>query len=239
MKGWRRITHRGKPEVCLSLNCTSMEELKNEIAMYGEHCNMVEWCLDEISGVENWTREQLIEQLAELKQLLGNKRLVINYKGEEIDTNRILRWAIGVADMLDVDAANSEAPHLAKEAKKKGTKTIISHHVFDHMPHRDEIATQFLRMEKIGGDILKIACMANKESDTYAVLEAASAYTALKYHKPIIAIAMGEEGQASRICAGDFGSVISYSCGSRPTAPGQFNARDLSRYLNIYYEGSH
>ena len=136
-----------------------------------------------------------------------------------------------------MDANNSEVLKMVKEARRKKTKTLISYHVFDRMPTKDEIATQFVRMEKTNGDILKIACFAESEIDTYAVLEAANAYTQLKEHKPIVAIAMGEEGQASRICAGDFGSSISYACGSKPTAPGQFNARDLKKYLDTYYEG--
>lgn len=103
------------------------------------------------------------------------------------------------------------------------------------MMSRDEIAEKFLRLEMTGADILKVACYATKESDTYAMLEGAAAYSQLRKHRPIVAIAMGEEGQTSRVCAGDFGSVISYACGSKPTAPGQFNAKDLSKYLDIYY----
>ena len=104
------------------------------------------------------------------------------------------------------------------------------------MPDRNEIAEMFLRLEKTGADILKVACYASEEVDTYSLLEGASAYSQLSGAKPIVAIAMGEEGQVSRICAGDFGSVISYACGSVPTAPGQFNARQLSKYMNKYYK---
>ena len=226
-----------KPQICLSLNCKTVEGVIEEIEEFIEYADLVEWCVDETEGSENFTKEGFIHKLLMIKSFCQKKPLIIDYKKDEATGNKIQRWALGYADIIDIDANNSEVNKLVKEAKRKKTKTLISHHVFEGMPPKDEIATQFVRMEKTNGDILKIACYAENEIDTYAVLEAANAYTQLKEHKPIVAIAMGEEGQASRICAGDFGSCISYACGSKPTAPGQFNARDLKKYLDTYYKG--
>ena len=225
-----------RPEICLSLSCTNIESLKEQIEEYKDCCQIVEWCVDSTLGSDDYTQEEFKTVLTEIKKLCKGKKLIVDYKGNEEVGNRIQRWAMGIADIIDIDADNSRLKEMVKEAKRKRTKTLISYHVFDRMPSRDEIATQFVKMERNGGDILKIACFASKESESYEILEAACSYTQLANHKPIVAIAMGEEGQASRICAGDFGSVIAYACGSTPTAPGQFNARDLSRYLDIYYE---
>ena len=226
-----------RPKICLSLNCKTVEELIDEIEEFIEYADLIEWCVDETEGSENYTKEEFVHKLLMIKSFCQNKPLIIDYKKDEETGNKIQRWAMGYADVIDIDANNSEVLKMVKESRRKKTKTLISYHVFDRMPTKDEIATQFVRMEKTNGDILKIACFAENEIDTYAVLEAANAYTQLKEHKPIVAIAMGEEGQASRICAGDFGSSISYACGSKPTAPGQFNARDLKKYLDTYYEG--
>lgn len=228
---------KNRPEVCLSLNCSSFEELKSEIYMYKDYCQVVEWQVDKTSGSKYYTKEEFLEKLKEIKRICRRKKLIVDYKGDEEVGNRIQRWAMGHADIIDLDADNSEIEKMVKEARRKRTKTIISHHDFEGMPDKNEIAAQFVKMEKTGGDMLKIACFAEKELDTYNILEAASAYTQLRDHKPIIAIAMGEEGQVSSICAGDFGSIISYSCGSNPVAAGQFNARDLDKYLNTYYKG--
>ena len=232
----KKVTTK-KPQICLSLNCKTVEDVIEEIEEFIEYADLVEWCVDETEESENYTKEEFIHKLLMIKSFCQNKPLIIDYKKDEETGNKIQRWAMGYADIIDLDANNSEVLKMVKEAKRKKTKTLISYHVFDRMPTKDEIATQFVRMEKTNGDILKIACFAESEIDTYAVLEAANAYTQLKEHKPIVAIAMGEEGQASRICAGDFGSSISYACGSKPTAPGQFNARDLKKYLDTYYEG--
>lgn len=220
----------------MSLNCKTISQLRTEIEQYKDYCEIVEWCVDQTEGSTEYSKEEFITLLNEIKKLCRGKKLIVDYKGDEAVGNKIQRWAMGCADIIDLDAANSEVQQMVKEAHRKKTKVLVSHHVFEQMPTKDQIATQFLRMEKTGGDILKIACFANTELETYSVLEAAGAYTQLKRHKPIVAIAMGEEGQASRICAGDFGSVITYSCGSEPTAPGQFNAKDLCRYLDTYYE---
>ena len=224
-----------RPEICLSLACENMEQIRNEIKENRDYCGIVEWCVDAFDGAAELTQEEFTELLSEVKALSKGKKLTVDYKGDIEVTNRILRWAMGIADMIDIDADNPLVNKLVRRARRKSTKTIISHHDFETMPGRDEIATCFIRMEKTGGDILKIAAMANCEQDTYSILEGAAAYCQLKYHQPIVAIAMGEEGQVSRICAGDFGAVISYACGSKPTAPGQLSARKLNEYMDRYY----
>ncbi len=232
-----KLQKAARPQICLSLSCKTMEDIFQEIETYREYAQIVEWCVDDLEGAENLTKDEFILRLDMVKSFCEGMPVIVDYKKDEKIGNQIQRWAMGKADIIDIDADNSEVMKLVKEAKKKRTKTLISHHVFEGMPTKDEIATQFVRMEKTKGDILKIACYANEEADTYTVLEAAAAYTQLKKHKPIVAIAMGEEGQASRICAGDFGSTITWACGSEQTAPGQLNAKALSKYLDTYYKG--
>lgn len=225
-----------RPEICLSLSCSNIYDAASEIAEFGEFCQIIEWCADKMEDAENYTKERFLLDAGQIKKLCNKKKLIIDYKGSEIMTNKIMRWAMDVADMIDIDADNTELERLVREAKRKKVETLISYHVFDRMPSRNEIAEQYLKMERRGGDILKIACSASNEIDTYAILEGAASYSQLRAAKPIVAIAMGEEGQVSRICAGDFGSVISWACGSTPTAPGQFNARQLAKYMDNYYK---
>lgn len=233
-----------RPAICLSLSCKDLLEVKHEIAEFGQYAQIIEWCADRMNNAANYTKESFLADAKEVKKLCGRKTLSIDYKGaegEEGDTalakaNMVMGWATEIADMIDIDADNPELESIIRTAKRRRVKTEISHHEFERMPDRNEIAEMFLKLEKTGADILKIACFAAEEADTYSILEGASAYSQLKGAKPIVAIAMGQEGQVSRICAGDFGSVISYACGSVPTAPGQFNARQLSKYMDKYYE---
>jgi 3-dehydroquinate dehydratase-1 len=47
---------------------------------------------------------------------------------------------------------------------------------------------------------------------------------------------MGELGMSSRICAGQFGSVITFAAGKDASAPGQIDAVTLQGYLEKYYK---
>ena len=175
-----------KPQICLSLNCKTVEGVIEEIEEFIEYADLVEWCVDETEGSENYTKEEFIHKLLMIKSFCLKKPLIIDYKKDEATGNKIQRWALGYADIIDIDANNSEVNKLVKEAKRKKTKTLISHHVFEGMPPKDEIATQFVRMEKTNGDILKIACYAENEIDTYAVLEDANVVKIDDISKPRI-----------------------------------------------------
>lgn len=230
----RRIEKK-RPAVCLSLACKTVDELKEEFAQNKNYCQMVEWCIEKTEGSENYSEEEFKAILKDIKKMCGLKKLIVSYKGDVSVGGRILAWSVGIANIIDVDADNPCLPAVVKATRFSRSKVLISHHRYDEMPSRDDIAEQFIKMEKLGGDILKIACFAKEEIDTHQMLEGAAAYVQLRKAKPIVAIAMGENGQTSRVCAGDFGSVISYAYGSEPTAPGQFSAKDLSKYLDVYY----
>lgn len=227
-----------RPEICLLLNCRTIEEIKGELSLFGEDCQAVQWNPGKHSGVENYTREEFVQILKLVKTMCGKKQFIFQYYDveDEETTNRMLRYAMGTADCIDIDLQNSELRSLLKEAKKKRTRTMLTYHEMERILTKEEISMQFIRMEKYPADLLAIISFANTEEDAYALLEGAYAYNQLKGHKPFLAIAMGEEGQASRICGGDFGSVLTYACGSKPTAPGQFNASDLKRYMDMYYK---
>ncbi len=228
--------NRKRPDICLSLPNDTLEGIAMEIREFGEDCQIVEWCVDGFLGVESLTREDFVEKLMQVKKMAQGKKLIVDFKGDEVTGNRILRWSMELADMVDIDINNGQIERLIREAKRKHTKVILSYHNFENMLTKEEISETFLRLERKGGDILKVACFAKDEMDTYCLLEGSAHYTQLTRHKPIVAIAMGEEGQVSRICAGDFGSVMSYASGSQPTAPGQFNVKQLKKYMDKYYK---
>lgn len=226
---------RKRPDICLSLNCKTVEEVKADIDEFGSYCRAIEWCADRFEGIENYSQEEFTQLLRLIKTMCRGKRFFFDYKGDGEIVNQFLRYAMGIADYIDVNWENRELKQLVKEARRKGTKVLASYHAMDRIMSKEEVATQFVRMEQCQADMIEIVAFADREEDAYALLEGADAYNQLRGHLPFIALAMGNEGQASRICSGDFGSVMTYGCGTKPTAPGQFNARDLSRYMDIYY----
>lgn len=229
------VRTKKRADICLSLCCGNLQEIREDLYLYQKYAQYVEWCVHETSGVDSWSEEEYVSNLTEVRRWTRGKKLIVVYRGDDNTAARITRWSFGIADYVDVSFGSEESTRLIREAKRGKTKVILSFHDNDGMLRKDEIGELYLKMEKEGGDILKIACMANEEMDTYEILEGAAMYTSLKHHKPIIAVAMGEEGQVSRICAGDFGSVLSYGCGSKQTAAGQFNVEQLDKYMTKYY----
>lgn len=225
-----------RPQICLLLNCRTLEEIKAELDEYGDACQVVEWCADKHSGFENFSDAEFVHLLKLVKAMCMKKTFIFSYSGEEAVTNRFLRLAMGTADYIDVDWKNSQMKQLIREAHRRRTKVLLTYHELERIMTKDDISMEFVKMEASRADMLAIISFANTEEDAYAVLEGSYAYNHLKKHTPFLAIAMGEEGQASRICGGDFGSVMTYACGSRATAPGQFNAHDLKRYMDKYYK---
>ncbi|MCI8608258.1 MAG: type I 3-dehydroquinate dehydratase [Firmicutes bacterium] len=229
-------TVKKRPEICLLLNCRTIEELKTEISSFGSDCQAIEWCADGTMGMEAYSQEEFSQMLKLIKAMCRGKTFIFEYLGEEKEASKFLRYAMGIADYIDVDWKNSQAKQLIKEARRRHTKTMLTWHEMERILTKEEIATELIKMEKYPADMLAVASFANTEEDAYAILEGAYAYNTLQGHKPFLVVAMGEEGQASRICGGDFGCVMTYACGSKATAPGQFNARDLKRYMDIYYK---
>jgi len=227
-----------RPEICLLLNCRSIEEIRAELNLFGEDCQAVQWNPGKRSGVEDYSKDEFVQILRLIKTMCGGKKFIFQYYDvdDEVTTNRMLRAAMGTADWIDIDWKNSELRQLLKEAHRKRTKTLLTYHEMERILTKEEISMSFIKMEKHQADMLAVVAFADSEEDAYALLEGSYAYNQLKHHKPFMAIAMGEEGQASRICGGEFGSVMTYACGSHPTAPGQFNAADLKRYMDKYYK---
>ncbi len=225
-----------RAEICLSIGESSMEAVLAELETSGECYRFVEWRVDKLEGAENLTKEDFIAKLKLLRENTKKYKLIVCYRGDELVAERVARWSIGIADIIDIDFFDPKLERIIREAHRNRCKVIVSYHDDEKMPSKTEIAELFLKMEKTGADYLKLAAMANTETDTYELLEGAAAYMHLRKPKSIIAVAMGEEGQVSRICAGDFGSRISYGYSGTPTAPGQIEVCKLSKYMDTYYK---
>lgn len=231
----KKITKK-RPEICLSLSGHNLDEIAEELET-GEDCfSLVEWRADMFDGIGELSKEDFQDKLKTVKRMSGARRLIVCYKGDGVTSDRVVRWSFGIADIVDIDFEDPKTDRLIREAHRRRTKVIVSYHDDEKMPSKGEIAELYLRMEKTGADYLKLAATANTETDTYELLEGAAAYMQLKKPSPIIAVAMGEEGQVSRICAGDFGSRISYGSGKQPTAAGQIDVCRLAKYMDAYYK---
>lgn len=141
-----------------------------------------------------------------------------------------------LCDALDVELSVGEEAfaRIVREAHAAGLPVVGSFHDFEKTPKKDEMAARLQRMAALGADVCKIAVMPHSRKDVVA-LTAACAQADDELPQPIIAIAMGELGASTRICAEAMGSCLSFGTAGRASAPGQTEAGELRRALEAVH----
>ena len=247
---------KGKPAICIPLTAKNRAELEAELELIKDQPHqLVEWRADYQMAADKeksfWdvTRE-VLNTLGFLKAELDVPVLFTirtSREGGEIDiaeedyifVNRMIADS-GMADLIDIEAFTAEGTDLVAEFIKyvhaAGQKVVLSNHDFEKTPAVEEMVQKYGFMNELGGDIIKLAVMPQSEEDVAALLEAAAATDEKHPEKPLVAISMGALGMSSRICAGQFGSVITFAAGKNASAPGQVDALTLQGYLDKYYK---
>lgn len=129
-------------------------------------------------------------------------------------------------DLVDVEVARATAPRAIAAAHAGGVRVVGSRHEFDRTPPEDEIVAALARAEAMGADIAKVAVMPDDDLDTLTLLRATARRSA-SAGVPLLTIAMGRPGVASRLVGGLFGSCATFvtvpdaTGPGRPSAPGQ------------------
>ena len=160
-------------------------------------------------------------------------------KKEYFFINRLIAEA-GIADVMDIEAF--DAPEKVDErtirkfialAHKHHAYVLLSNHDFEGTPDLVEMMTRFFVMQELGGDLMKLAVMPKKEEDVFCLLEVAALMRDTYGEIPFIAVAMGKLGATTRICGGEFGSVITFASGAEASAPGQLDAATPVSYTHL------
>jgi 3-dehydroquinate dehydratase-1 len=138
----------------------------------------------------------------------------------------------GIADLLDVEVAREPAARLVTAAHAAGVPVVGSSHDFAGTPSHDAIVDRLLGMADLGADVLKIAVMPHDPGDVLTLLSATWT-TAQRTARPLITMAMGELGVASRLVGGAFGSVATFGTVGDASAPGQVELGALRAALAL------
>lgn len=144
----------------------------------------------------------------------------------------------GLADLLDVETGRDAATvaRLVARAHAAGVPVVGSSHDFDGTPPREVLVARLLGMAAAGADVLKIAVMPHDPGDVLTLL-AATWETAGRTDRPLITMAMGELGVASRVAGGAFGSAATFGTVGAPSAPGQVELGALRAALGVVHPG--
>ncbi len=112
----------------------------------------------------------------------------------------------------------------------KGTKTglLVSWHDFKKTPTLSSLKNQLSQMSKFSNNI-KIVTTANNTKDSTTILQLYSK----KGKTNLIAFAMGEVGQISRILCLHLGSPYTYASLGKAVAPGQFSVDEVKKISKL------
>ena len=135
-------------------------------------------------------------------------------------------------DLVDVEA---RAGFDDVAAAKTGRGLVLSWHDFEGTPQNLEAL--YRRMAEAGADLVKIAVTARSIEDLGRLLAFAQRHARAREQgrPPLVALAMGPLGVASRILGGRFGAPFTFAApfAGREAAPGQLPARVLAEGYRV------
>jgi 3-dehydroquinate dehydratase-1 len=142
----------------------------------------------------------------------------------------------GIADLIDVEVGRDAGTvaRLVARAHAAGVPVVGSSHDFAGTPGQDAIVARLLAMAEAGADVLKIAVMPRSPEDVLTLL-AATCAAARRTDRPLITMAMGELGVASRVAGGVFGSAATFGTVGAASAPGQVELGALRAALAVVH----
>ena len=206
--------------ICVSIANIEYPDLEKEISKY----EMLELRLDLLN-----LSQQEYQKIFNL-----GKPIIVTWRyGKINDAVRIkaLKQAIlQGADYVDVEIDSK--PEFVKEmmrfAKTNNCKVILSFHDFNQTPDIQTLRHIINKSIDLEGDYMKIACMANTNSDVARLL---SLY---EKNQNLIAFNMGDLGKISRLTSLYLGAEFTYVSMSKnnTTAPGQYTNEELRILLN-------
>jgi len=146
------------------------------------------------------------------------------------ERRRLYAAALPDAAAVDIELRSPLRDTIVAAAKSAGALSIVSHHDFAATPADTDLDAMVTGGRSCGADIVKIAATAATPGERNRLLDL------LRRHRnvPMIVIAMGPAGLASRVFFPLCGSLITYGFLDTAVAPGQMQIRDLRAALNLY-----
>ncbi len=128
----------------------------------------------------------------------------------------------GSVALVDVELAAPEPmrQRIVAAARTQGVGVIVSAHDLISTPPDDELGARLAALIAAGGDVAKLAVMANTPEDALRLLRATARAHATRA-MPLITMAMGPLGSITRIVGPSFGSVLAFATIGPSSAPGQ------------------
>lgn len=226
--------------ICLSLSSAHLEDWRASVRRCLEWISMVELRVDLLDPGEREADSGALHGfLDELRELGLQTIWTVRWSGEtgaftgdESERAAWLargdRWG---AEYVDIEWRSGMLEHF----RPGRSRLILSHHDFSATPpDADRLVRE---MSRDSPDILKVAFQCSSTAD---LLRTVRLYRSAPPGK-LIAIAMGEWGESSRILPAALGMPWSFGCDplAAATAPGQFDVRELKELYRLDRAGTH
>jgi len=233
----------GIPKICVPI----VEETKDSIlemahTVYKSDADIAEWRVDFYRDFHN--TDKVMETLSQIKEVLKDKPVLFTFRTAAEGGNKDISYeeysslliaASAKADMVDTEIYCSESITGLVDIVKKSSIVIGSYHDFNKTPSTEEIIDRLIYMDSAGADIPKIAVMPVEEMDVIRLMEASLKAKNQLGGKPVITMSMSGMGLISRIAAENTGSVVTFGCIGKPSAPGQIEACQLKKMLDMLH----
>lgn len=231
----------GEVKICVPLCGRDLKECLEECSCLEQGIDVVEWRMDYLQGsdVNDWlTALKAIRSHCADYTLLATWRRSEEGGRQPIAPEKYVEWNRAVihsgwVDMIDVElfAGEEIVQTLVQEAHSCGGKVVLSHHDIHATPTKEAMMIRLCAMERMGGDLVKLAVMPQCAQDVWNLMSISSSYSERKDSRPLISMAMGTLGMLSRIGGSISGSVMSFGALKQASAPGQLPWRDLKAIL--------
>ena len=206
--------------ICVPIKERSVKDCLKSLKKAQKIGDMVEIWFDSLSTID------------QIQDLFKIKSKPIIYKVEKINNSFHEILQTKAIDYLDLDLSTPQKVIKKIKANYPDLKIIISFHDFKKTPSLETLEKITGRMLKNHADIVKVATFANNFKDSMTILELLGKLAAMDIKA--ICLAMGKEGEFTRIAGQFLGNYLMYAPMSEDhkTAPGQITVKELKKILN-------
>lgn len=239
----------GAPKIIVPIVGITKEDIIEEAKTFDSiPVDVVEWRADWFEGVFDFAKVE--DVLKDLRTVLGNIPLLMTFRtskegGEKaIEPDAYAELNIkaaqtGYVDLVDVEIFTGDeiVKKIIDGAHAAGVKVIASNHDFFKTPAKADIIYRLRKMQDMNADIPKIAVMPQSSKDVLTLLTVTESWRETG-KTPVITMSMAGKGLISRLCGEIFGSAVTFGAAGKSSAPGQIDAEELRRILEIIHQNS-
>lgn len=146
------------------------------------------------------------------------------------DREALLRGVLGEASLIDLEVASlEEMPTLVEDLMEQGLPWVASFHDFDQLPDPATLDRAATKAKEAGARVFKLAAHLPDAASLARLIE----FQLADHGVPVATMGMGPLAPASRLLCAQAGSTLNYGhLGGKPTAPGQWSAKQLKQSID-------